>query len=613
MQVLQSSWIDFLRLYGPISSNDNMYDEAIQRVVRKKHIDPILIEGKYIQELVDNFRSDNPRSVILTGTAGDGKTYHCRQVWECLGGTTEKWEDPSKIKCLSLGRIEVKVVKDLSELRDDDRALLKEVAEKVFTRNPDTVFLLAANDGQLTEAWRQVNDDPCARAVGEAVENMLVNGDRDNREFHLRMYNLSKIEAQWAFPKIVENLLQHPGWNSCRECLLRDNVNLAERCPIWENRKRLEGTDNQNILMERVIELLQLSEINGQHLPIRQLLALVTNMILGHPEAKDRLMTCKEVPKILRNGTASDASIYRNVFGKNLTRRKRQSMEIFATLGRFGIGDESSNLIDNMLIFGADDPDFQPMYQEFVLSDPYYGADQSYIADQKSYLEGDAPSEKHNFLAKVSSQRQRLFFTIPQNQAHELKLWELTMFQYAGQFLNEVYRPLISDGQALPQIHFKLVRGLNRIFTGFLTKSHDELVLATSGSDSQAKISRIFEDAISVRPKRGESVELSKNDNGIVLLSINLSLSQNIPPVVLELNLIRFEFLSRVSDGALPGSFSRECYEDILAFKSRLLRQLDRRRIEEHESEVVEGSIALKVLSLMDNGNFTQHNVEVLY
>jgi hypothetical protein len=38
-----------------------------------------------------------------------------------------------------------------------------------------------------------------------------------------------------------------------------------------------------------------------------------------------------------------------------------------------------------------------------------------------------------------------------------------------------------------------------------------------------------------------------------------------------ELNLVRFEFLSRVAtEGALPASFSKECYEDVLAFKSRL-------------------------------------------
>jgi hypothetical protein len=48
---------------------------------------------------------------------------------------------------------------------------------------------------------------------------------------------------------------------------------------------------------------------------------------------------------------------------------------------------------------------------------------------------------------------------------------------------------------------------------------------------------------------------------------------------VLALNVLRYEFLSRVAEGALPSSFSRECYEDILSFKSRLLREwMDMRR-----------------------------------
>ena len=52
----------------------------------------------------------------------------------------------------------------------------------------------------------------------------------------------------------------------------------------------------------------------------------------------------------------------------------------------------------------------------------------------------------------------------------------------------------------------------------------------------------------------------------------------------LELNLVRYEFLSRVATGALPSSFSKECYEDILAFKSQVLSLLLKRNSEyEHE------------------------------
>ena len=47
------------------------------------------------------------------------------------------------------------------------------------------------------------------------------------------------------------------------------------------------------------------------------------------------------------------------------------------------------------------------------------------------------------------------------------------------------------------------------------------------------------------------------------------------PPIHYRLDLMRFEFILRVADGALPNSFSRECYEDMINFKGVLLRRLE--------------------------------------
>ena len=39
---------------------------------------------------------------------------------------------------------------------------------------------------------------------------------------------------------------------------------------------------------------------------------------------------------------------------------------------------------------------------------------------------------------------------------------------------------------------------------------------------------------------------------------------------------MRFEFLTRVANGALPSSFSKECYEDVIAFKTKVLSEFYR-------------------------------------
>lgn len=189
---------------------------------------------------------------------------------------------------------------------------------------------------------------------------------------------------------------------------MRGNNQTGPLCPILENRKRLEGEMDKQLILSRVTDLLELCELNGVHLPIRQLLLLTSNMLLGHPEAKDRLMTCSDAMKIVGDNKSSLASIYRNIFGENLTERRRESTDVFTALGKFGIGYETSNTIDNILIFGEDDPELRPYYEELVLSDKYYGADQSYRAKQKEYLEGVVDSSE-TFLESLRSQRQRLF------------------------------------------------------------------------------------------------------------------------------------------------------------------------------------------------------------
>ncbi|MGF7048383.1 hypothetical protein J2T13_002891 [Paenibacillus sp. DS2015] len=611
MTIVKSRWISFLRQYGPIPRNDNMYDEAISRTLNRKNIKPIVIESGYLNELVENYQGTNPKSIILTGTAGDGKTYNCREIWLSLNGSLQDWQNDDKIKKIVLPSFKkLYVVKDLSELKDEERGILKDFADSVMNPDDSSVFLIAANDGQLIEAWKHIDSDNNSDSVKHCVEELLVNEIKEMTGFNLKLYNLSRISAAILFPQIVDAVLQHPDWSECNNCSLRENEQTDNICPIWENRTRLEGTSDEYLIRSRVTDLLKLCELNGVHLPIRQLLLLVSNMILGHPEAKDRLMSCSDAVKIVQDKRTFYASIYRNILGENLTERRRESTDVFSTLSGFGIGYETSNTIDNILIFGEDDPDLNEYYNELVLNDTYYGADQTYRANQKDYLEGVITEAGDSFLYSLRSQRQRLFFVIPREKEEELKLWKLTTFQYAGEFLSEVYMVAQYDRVA-SHITSRIARGLNRIFTGLLAKNNNELILATSGSHSQAKVSRIYEESISVPKKRGESMQLKINDLGKLVMEVKLSSS--VDAEELPLQLVRYEFLSRVAEGALPGSFSRECYEDILGFKSRLLKKLELRRKIDEEDTDNENDLSFRIIRLNDDGIITHRPVEVNY
>jgi hypothetical protein len=82
-----------------------------------------------------------------------------------------------------------------------------------------------------------------------------------------------------------------------------------------------------------------------------------------------------------------------------------------------------------------------------------------------------------------------------------------------------------------------------------------------------------YEDSVSVARNRGESVSVEL-DKSRKKPSLVVNLASGVEPIRFNLTLTRYEYLSRVAEGVLPSSFSQECYEDVLAFKTQVLKQL---------------------------------------
>lgn len=603
-----AAWVRFLRNYGPIPTNDNMYDESIQRALRRHKIRPITLPAPARDVLVAMFKGDMPRSHIITGTAGDGKTFHCREVWTELGGDVTAWNHGDKIQRLGVGNRTVVIVKDLSELRSDEsNELIVEFARDVADPATQTFYLFAANHGQLLEKLRSAPATPEVVRVGKVVEDLLVTNVSTDVGIALDLTDLSRSPAAHMAMAIINEVTTHEGWVGCESC----GASSDGTCPIFENRRRLIGEDPQDQFKRRLTALIELSERNGSHFPVRQLLALVANALLGHPEARDGLMSCSDVAAIQAAGRSDLASIYRNVFGENLKPSKAEKTELFRKLNAFGIGAETSNRVDNLLVYGADDPSYAADYAALVMDDPVYGATPAYAMAQRNYLEGADDGDRSSFLGALRAQRQRLFFTMPDDMVADYDLWDLTVFRYAGLYLEVAEK--IAARQPVPRAALNMVvRGLNRIFTGMLVQNQDELVLATSGSYSQSKRSPLLDELISVPRSGGEEVSIVADQSGEGFgVSVKLVRGTEIAPVFLSLSPIRFEFLGRVAEGALPSSFSLECHEDLLAFKARLLRETENRRRLNGDEKSPNGELVLRFIELNQDGRAQTRRVIV--
>ena len=630
----ESKWIQFIRHYGPVPKNDNMYDETIQRFARKQRIEPIEFEHPYRDLVLNCFSKTtvDPVSVILTGTAGDGKTHLCRQVWETLGGNNDDWASNDPYLTLnshypedriaspvsldqSLYRsVKIHFIRDLSgwapqqgaEWEPEKEGLLQKFCHSLFNFDANDIFLIAANDGQLIESFRRLNETKYVGQARQTFEDLLVEDRQEKVDVRLKLFNLSRTSSAELFDRAIEKFLAHPGWEELDQGVPGDNQVFGPQCPIRFNYELLSSP----LVQARLRSLLELCDYNGFHVPIRQILLLLTNAILGHPDVKDRLLVPTDVPKVISKGTVSKASLYNNIFGGNLSKIRRQSITIFDYLERFQVGYETTNRIDNMLIFGQDDTELGKYFHEYIGKDTFYGADERFYAAKTEYIEGTNEDDEKpiEFLEMLTSQRRGLFFKIPKESELELKLWELTVFKFAGEYLEEVVAMLKEPTVVKRPILSRLVKGLNRVFTGMLINSDRELYLATSGNYSQAKVSRILIDRVSVEPSKGEKIVL-KYDDGHVKLSVFFA--PDLPPTDFDLTLIRYEFLSRIAlEGALPASFSKECYEDLLAFKSRLIAAYKKRQDKEMGPETA--TINLNLLAMTEQGMPDPRFVEII-
>jgi hypothetical protein len=605
-----AAWVGFLRQYGPIPQSGNQFDEDIQKLARRSKVTPLTLPAPAIPKIVEALRGPDARSVIVAGTAGDGKTYHCREVWLLLGGDPEVWARRDKVVRLPLEGRDLHVIRDLSELGDHDRNdMIPRLAADLLDPSTERLYLIAANDGTLLEMLRKAPQTDDVRIVHAAIEDLLVDGRTSRNEVRLLFENLSRRSAGEMLPMVIDEITSHPGWSACPTCVYRDASESAglPGCPIWENRQRLAGEEDGKVLRTRLGDLMELSEQDDIHLPVRELLLLTSNAILGHPDAEHGVMSCKDVPRIVRNRTHDRASVYRNVFGENLTARRREKIAIFTALNRFGVGAETNNTIDGILVYGADDPEISGRFGTLVAADPIYGGSPAFLAAQRSYLEGGESSARTSFMSQLRAQRQRLFFTVPDSEASVMRIWELTVFRHGGEYLHLVQRVRRGEKPARSEV-LALVRGLNRIFTGLLVGDQDSLILASSGNYSQAKTSRLLVRKTPVVLQNGAEVALRGID-GVPHLVVSLGRLEGLEPLHLPLTLLRFEFLSRVADGALPSSFSLECYEDLMAFKAQVMRVEDMRRQQERDEE--DGAFVMDFLSVGADGRAHATPVEV--
>jgi hypothetical protein len=602
-----ASWIRFLRSYGPTPNNLNLFDEFITNALNKAKVKPITLTSPKLAEIKELLDAKWNGSILIAGTAGDGKTYHCRSLWSHLGGGEKDWADSkTKVKSIQLtdGR-KATFVKDLSELSDQEGDDVLEVLEKSVSGGDNQHFvIIAANHGQILErmrdfAARRKSVYPLSKSIQDAFLLYKYKTER------LAVFDLSRSSHRESLGEVISAVTGHSEWENCNSCELNQS---GRTCPILENRNRLSGKFDEGIFANRLGDLVEIARLNGWHLPVRDLLALVSNIILGHKEAADGLLSCSEVSRIQDSGAVERGNVYGNVFGANLPRRRFMDRPVFKALLSFGIGYETTNNFDGLLVYGNSDPNLTEKFNLLIGCDPTYGGTQYFLSSLEKYVEGEEEARvdggASEFIEMLEMQRRRLFFTIPKSES-EYPFWGLSVYHFAGDYL-ELVSSLADRRPPSDRARSLLIKGLNRVMTGLLVENTDKVFVASSGGYTQSKVSVLCEAEAPSRRVNGIGTTI-RFDSNTEQVFLDISLAPGDAEIIsLNLSPVRFEFLSRVGEGALPASFSNERLEDLLAFKAKLLRRAERLRLTQSgddEYGFSDNSLTLNFIEIEHNGH----------
>lgn len=560
--MIDNPLIAFLAAYGPTSDGNNMYDEFVVQAAKSAGLDPIEIPQQRSAQIKADVTAQEPISVLLTGTAGDGKTYTARHVLNELSGGSLAWgnTDPEiPFDCIENG-YRIHFIKDLSEIDNATKQSLIPRLLKAFYRDEGVrdVYVVCVNDGHLIKTWREhMGDDARAAEVLQTFQRLLKD-DQDHIDgLAFRLVNMSRTSHAETLDAIIGATCNHSAWSACPASC--PAMSEKTPCPIRENRKVLLEIGAAT-LRSRLRSLIEIAAADDKHLSIRQLMILVVNALLGDAKGTATpLLNCHRAR--LRAGAAEyDATNpFSNVFGDNHPKIRRMQFTAFEALDNFGIGYETNNFFDDDLLdAGTSLPDHarygHPLFDD--IRNNYRDNPEHHIDDLRSAL---------------IAQRRRLFFTtedVSHKGDRETCPWQLSVHHHGDLYINLLRPAAERDADSFKWTRARILLGLNRTLTGSLTGTTDRLWLTQpSGVYLGMDVPLLVGQPINWQgypyylrldppsnPGRAPQLELVSSENRQTMSSLSVS------PTL-------FEYLMRVAEGALPTSFSNQCFQDIRNFQ----------------------------------------------
>jgi len=564
---MKQDFFKLLAAYAPISQNEASYDEYVTRYAQRLGIETININNGLFDTLYNTFTS-NLKPIIISGSAGDGKTYLLRKLYEKLEGKPENWIK-DYIPEVSYNDLTIKFIKDFTEVEKQDKVvILKGLYQSVY-KNSKELYIVAANDGILTDTLRDhLSDNTDFVKLLKLIEYYIDNPKSGN---YLTLLDLSQTSSTKNFKLLLNEILKSSDHYESA-CPSLNNPEIF--CPIHSNIELLK----QSHIQKQLLTIIRTCDLNYNHITLRRLFMLIANMILGSKGKKKIFNSCEAAIEYYKTPHKKlDSSFYNNIFADNLSQSK-QAQSPFKELRELRIGYETTNNVDNFILFG----DFKyPQLYAQKLANPFFEFS-TFDGIKEDYLNKSQEDNIERIKEVLIFLRRHLFFTYEKDICFDencITANDLIAYQYSEKFYTEVILALKNNVKVSKHIIKELALGLNRVFLGELLSKdgNEQLYIATSLTSTHSKLSSEILSSITFNQKHiNQGIHLtliSGFDDEYCKVNLEIELNGN-TIAKLELDLHMFEFLKRIADGILPTSFSVEYYERVLTFKSQIVNYI---------------------------------------
>jgi hypothetical protein len=529
-----NSFVNYLDQFNVLSPNHaKIYDEYTYEQSESSY--SFKIDTKIERYLYEMF-SFRPQSVILTGNAGDGKTRLCRSIYNKFSQPELGNWPTSGIIELQFSHGTIRIVKDLSELKDEiilkellslQKAILSNHSEKVF-------YLIAANEGKLTKFLSQNRDlNLLKKLVSERFK------DNKSNDETFSIINLLDVTSSIYVEKVLAEWNKEENWMPCKACVKNNS------CIIYLNHKRTSHL----YVKKRLVEQYRLLDYLGTHITMRELLIHISYLITGG-------FTCKDIQNADYEGLKQqiEKPYYQNFYGQNIEHEAFSEMRALKLFREMDPGAHSVSNIDDFIING----DLSGNEELESLHSSLYNNDLDlYLGYFKKRLEiyRDHNKESNDSLIDewINKLRRKFYFEFPNEILFNRR--SMVPFQYINDYDQMFDNPI-------KRMHSRkdLINGLNRSFSKRLVSPSQQLYATNENLMIHSLV-----------PSTQVQVEEEKMRNDIDHLPSKFYMVVN-HKIKMPVDLHVFEYLMRLNNGNTHNILKEDVEILLDTFKNEIIK-----------------------------------------